>query len=368
MLHYLPRPDEIALPAAPALIKFLLVLTFIVHILLVDLVLGGGLIAVVTAIRFRRPEVPHPGALVGFIRRALPIIVAFAITFGVAPLLFVQVLYGQFFYAGTILMAWPWLAVVVWLILGYYLWYAYALKEEVSPWVAGLGWLLFAIVGFTYVNMTVMSLTPERWAMLYVRDQAGLNFPVHDPTLVPRFAHFLVAAIAVGGLFVVAHGLWSQKRGDWGYGEWAISYGAAWFVAPTVVQFAVGFLLLLNLPAPIKAQFLGGNAVMTAHLFGAAGLAFIAMILLGAAAAGSERAGPLAISGIALVGVTVVVMAIVRQWVREAYLRPHFDPSQLAVKPQVGAIALFLALLLAGLAVIGWMLLKLRRRTAEPSL
>lgn len=41
----IPDPDPIPLPAPVGLLKFLLILTFILHILAMNLALGGGLIA-----------------------------------------------------------------------------------------------------------------------------------------------------------------------------------------------------------------------------------------------------------------------------------------------------------------------------------
>jgi hypothetical protein len=49
-------------------------------------------------------------------------------------------------------------------------------------------------------------------------------------------------------------------------------------------------------------------------------------------------------------------MAILRHWLRGAYLRPYFDPHSLAVRGQWGVFAIFVVLLLAGLATVGWML------------
>ena len=38
--------------------------------------------------------------------------ISFAITFGIAPLLFIQVLFGRFFYTATVLVAWAWLGML----------------------------------------------------------------------------------------------------------------------------------------------------------------------------------------------------------------------------------------------------------------
>ena len=53
---------------------------------------------------------------------------------------------------------------------------------------------------------------------------------------------------------------------------------------------------------------------------------------------------------------TVSVMAVLRHFVRIASLRPYFDPHLLPVQGQWVVFSIFVVLLLAGLATVGWML------------
>ena len=56
----------------------------------------------------------------------MPVIIAMGINFGIVPLLFIQVGFGQVFYPATILMAWFWFSVIVLLVPAYYGVYLYA--------------------------------------------------------------------------------------------------------------------------------------------------------------------------------------------------------------------------------------------------
>ncbi len=47
----------------------------------------------------------------------LPLVIAFAVNFGVAPLLFLQVLYGHFIYTSSILMGIFWISIIPALII-----------------------------------------------------------------------------------------------------------------------------------------------------------------------------------------------------------------------------------------------------------
>jgi hypothetical protein len=53
---------------------------------------------------------------------------------------------------------------------------------------------------------------------------------------------------------------------------------------------------------------------------------------------------------------TVVLMALVRDLVRQGYLDPFFHVSSLRVIPQYSSLILFLGCLVLGLAVVFWVL------------
>ena len=106
----IPHPDPLPLPAPAWLLWFLLTLTFTLHVVPMNLVLGGSIIGLVARLRARRQ--PHAAVVASLVAKALPVLIATAVTMGVAALLFLQVLYGRLFFASAVLLAVPWLAVV----------------------------------------------------------------------------------------------------------------------------------------------------------------------------------------------------------------------------------------------------------------
>ncbi len=100
-----------------------------------------------------------------------PYTIAFAVNMGVAPLLFVQVLYGQFIYSSSIMMAVWWLSIVVLLILAYYSAYIYDFKFDVLSGLRifmieiSVGILLF--VGFLFTNNMTLMLQPDKWSAFF---------------------------------------------------------------------------------------------------------------------------------------------------------------------------------------------------------
>jgi hypothetical protein len=86
----------------------------------------------------------------------MPIIVALGINFGIVPLLFAQVAYYKVFYPATVLMAWPWLAVILLLVFAYYGVYLYAMglrDGKMTPARSAAGWVaavLFICMSFIF--------------------------------------------------------------------------------------------------------------------------------------------------------------------------------------------------------------------------
>ena len=115
----IPTPDT--LPVSWGWFKLLLILTLFLHIILMNVMLGTGVIALVDHFRGKSDLDP----LNREISRKLPLAIAFTVNFGIAPLLFVQVLYGHFLYASSVLMANFWLFIIGLLITGYYMAYIY---------------------------------------------------------------------------------------------------------------------------------------------------------------------------------------------------------------------------------------------------
>ncbi len=53
---------------------------------------------------------------------------------------------------------------------------------------------------------------------------------------------------------------------------------------------------------------------------------------------------------------TIIVMVLIRDMVRTAYLKPYFALSDLKVEPQYSPMILFIVTLIIGIGLIGYML------------
>ena len=351
----IPALDPNPLPAPYWVFKLLLIVTFFLHILAMNLMLGGGVLALVLKWRSRK----HAGSNRIFLDLAkkLPVFLSATVTLGIAPLLFLQVLYGQFFYTSSIVIAWPWFLVLVFVTLAYYGFY-YVSYRGGRPGARAGGVLLFSmtlilLIGFLFSNNLTLSQVPSRWAAKYFANPEGWNLNLTEPTLIPRYLHFLLAAVAVGGLLLVFLAVVNWKR-DHEYARQLLQFGGKAFMHATMAQFVVGIALLFSLPRDLRLLFMGDNLWATILLLiGVAGGIGAIVLMSGALRKENVRAAAFYVPGVLVV--VIASMSLMREILRDAYLKPYFNPGQFTVSTQWSVLLLFLALFLAG--VVLWLVM-----------
>jgi Protein of unknown function (DUF3365) len=370
MTPVIPLADPLPQPAPPALLWALLQLTFFLHLVAMNVVLGDTLLALHWRLS-RRAEGARPrAALLAFFARALPVAVAAAVTLGVAPLLFVQVLYGRLFFTSSILMAWLWLAIVPIVILAYYGAYLLAFRGEALGGRARAAWVVvglsFAAVAFLQVTNATRSIRPDTFLEAYRASARGLSLNLGDPTFWPRYLHVLLGAVAVAALGAAVYGALRRAR-DPELGDWAIRRGTTVYGVATAANVFVGMLFLLALPRTVLIRLVGGDAwAMTLLALGillaiaAAGLALLAL--------GAKNPVRVTWAQLWLLGATLAVMVLLRDQVRLIALRDAGFEQPARVATQWAPLAVFLVLLVGASATIGWMARALARGRTAASL
>ena len=337
----IPTPD--ALPVPWGWFQLFLLLTFFFHILLMNVMFGTTFIAL--ANHFRR-GVSAP--CTETVSASLPFTIAFTVNFGVAPLLFIQVLYGHLIYTSSILMATFWLSIVALLggaySLAYVYKYRYARLGGGRVLVAGLITTLLMIIAFFFSNNISLMQTPASWSRYFAQPH-GLLLNLDDPMFLPRYLHFMVSSVAVGGLAIALSFHGKHKRGDQAAAPW-IEYGCRWFSYATLVNFAIGLWFLATLPKGLL------NPSNTTGLFLL--LALIGGILLAVPAVMFGLTARV-LPAISCTLGTIALMILVRSLLRTALIAPWFSVSQLVIIPSVSPLFFFLFFLTAGLMLIIWM-------------
>ena len=83
MIPPVSQPDPLALPAPAWLLWALLLLMFFLHLIPMNLVLGGSIIGAIARVRGRRPDRPHEAQLAHIAVKAMPVLISVTVTLGV---------------------------------------------------------------------------------------------------------------------------------------------------------------------------------------------------------------------------------------------------------------------------------------------
>ena len=347
----IPTPDTI--PAPWGFFEVLLILTFFTHLVFMNAMLGSAMIALVREMRAQPTDPPPCRDIAG----QLPYTIAFAVNFGVAPLLFLQVLYGHFIYTSSILMGVYWLSIIGLLILAYSSAYLYKMAGDLPATsrkrALATSLVLLLTIAFLFVNNITLMQSPQIWAAYFHRP-GGTFLNLADPTLLPRYLHFVVASAAIGGLFLAILAFFQQKKGTSG-AEKRVRAGMQWFTYATVVEIGTGIPFLFSLPKNVFPLFVGGALLHTSLFLAALSAAFFALYY-----GAKERVWPATVA----MAATILGMVLVRDLARQAYLTEYFHPADLQVVPQWSPMFLFLAILVIGIAVVIYML-RLAARVPE---
>ena len=358
----IPMLDPIPLPAPYWVFKLLLLVTFTLHIVAMNFMLGGMVLALASRWSASRERANR---LFSDVATKLPVLLPATVTLGVAPLLFLQVIYGQFFYTSSVVIAWPWFLLLVMLTVAYYGLYYVSARTHRQPgsgrWVLLASFLLTAAVGFLFTTNLTLSQTPAAWTTKYFANSSGWNLNLSEPTLVPRYLHFFTAAVAVGGLLLMLIA-WLQRNSDAGYRRYIFRFGGRAFEYATMAQFVIGFWFLVSLPRELRTLFLGDNTLATALLVtGIAGAAAAIVVVARALRLDDYRLG--AFAGTVLTAVAVIAMVVMRDILRDEYLKPYFHPERFVVQTQWTVLPLFLAVFLGGVAL--WLVMLRRWRSMK---
>ncbi|PHR24450.1 MAG: hypothetical protein COA36_15535 [Desulfotalea sp.] len=341
----IPQADVI--PVAWGWFQALLLLTFPIHLLAMNAMLGGLAIGIVQHLRGGTVE----KKLAHRIAVALPLVIAFVVNFGVAPYLFLQVIYGQFLYSSSVLMGTFWILIIPILIIGYYGAYLYDFKFNslgiFGPFIAIIVFCLLLVIGFFFSNNMLLMSLPERFTD-YFSQKNGTMLVYDNVTFWPRYLHMMCGALAVGGLFVGVLGRF-RKAADIELADHCERLGLNVFLVFTLVNVGLGLWYLFSLPHSQLMLFMGGN-------IGATALLVVALFtVIGALVMAFKRKFWLSF----FLGVTLVVfMTFLRSWLRTDYLSDYFSLDQLQLVPQYSPFIFFLVTLVAGIICIAWLVKK----------
>ncbi|MGC8732210.1 MAG: hypothetical protein ACP5RC_08125 [Halothiobacillaceae bacterium] len=253
--------DVAGVPAHPAVFLILGVVTFALHIAAVQIMLGASGLTIWGALS----SDPNKRRLAQSMVMVAKFMLSVAILVGVAPLLFVQVIYDPFWYTSNVLSAWWVIGFIIILSVAALLWFFFnaknyklgdASQKVFCPGSAILAVALLLVVGFIMHVLTQQMLSPDKWVEWYAPngalDTSGRG--IHDFSL-PRFLFFISLSVPVIGAVLVGYRRFYLPRlGDESlkmsreYLDWTGRLGQSLILFGGVVSVVIGAWWMATLP------------------------------------------------------------------------------------------------------------------------
>jgi cytochrome c len=317
-----PRDIPLPLPADPVLLQALVVVLFLLHILFVNLMVGGSLLAVVFQfLGLRRPDYDR---LARVVAETVTVNKSLAVVLGVGPLLALNVLYTVPFYTANALTGGAWISLVPLVTLAFLITYAHKYAWDRLAGLRGLhialgatGAALFLLIPLIFLTNVNLMLFPAHWTGV-----RGFFSALNLPNVWPRYLHFVAASAAVTALFLVIY----LTRAGYPVAERLggldrpalrrLFYGIA--LGASVLQLVFGPLLLLSLPS------IGMSWYLLLVIGLGAGCGIAAMVVMGReVVAPATRSRPRLVLVVGLITATAFLMGYGRHVYRETALSEH---------------------------------------------
>lgn len=201
------------LPAPTAWYAVLYVVTLFLHAVFMSYVLAGSIMLGVAGFRGMLGRSGNPSnwtAVTTILKDWMPFALSAAITAGIAPLLFVQILYQQEFYTANLLSFHRWMAILPVLIVAFYLLYllkAHRIegKTALQGTVAMLVMACILFVGWSWVENHLLSLNKAAWPTQYEAQAMVYK----DPAILPRLGFWIASALPTASLLLA----WQLRAG-----------------------------------------------------------------------------------------------------------------------------------------------------------
>ncbi|HSH84643.1 MAG TPA: hypothetical protein VK979_05740 [Guyparkeria sp.] len=262
--------DPLGIPAHPVIFLILGVVTFALHIAAVHVLLGSSALA----LRGSFSKQAHWRRLADAMVNTAKVAISVAIVIGVAPLLFVQVIYDPFWYTSNVLSAWWVIGFIFILIvatLALYLFYAmnYEIRSKKTrcPTAMIAAILLFLVVGFIMHFLSMQMLEPDKWLEWYapggIIDASGRSIHAWD---LSRFSFFILLSAPVIGIWLFGYRRYLQGAGeqDSDYLEFVKRIATRLGVVGTAISLVLLVMWMKGLPDDIAGFATGIWPIATA--------------------------------------------------------------------------------------------------------
>ena len=328
-------PDSNILSAPLWLIEILHIVTLSLHLIAMNFLFGGIIILL-----FGNFDDKWNHPFVQKYIKLLPNAMAATVSFGVAPLLFVQLVYPKQMYSASIVSGWFWLMIFAVIIVCYYFLYALSFKESTAirqKIYLSITLICMLYVSFIYTSVSDLAEKPDLYKLLYSENQNGTIINPEIGSYLFRWLHIITGAMTVGGFFVALIG-----RND----KTAFTIGKNFYLWGMVAAIATGFSYMMGLEDLLK-PFMKSPAIWLVTLSFFLSIGSLHFLF--------KKKFVMASSMLML---SFVAMVYTRHILRKLSLVGHYDPSTMTVNTQWSPVIIFLILFVLAIGTI-WYMFKL---------
>jgi len=254
---YLPHDIPLPLPTGgmDALLvpvfHILLVVSFLVHIIFINVLLGSSVLSVINNWIGHLKNDKNYDKVAYLLTTPVTISENMGALWGVAPLLIVSVMYTAFFYSASVMNSPQWLHIIWGNVVAFLISYLYKFSwhklenhKALHITIGAIAAILFLSLPPVFMSTVQLYVTPSTWT-------SNTHFwdVVSRPDVLFRLAHFYLGAFAVNGMFMLLYGVYKKSKGrDLEAANILIRQGKAWFLVPTVLNLFVGTLAFFQFP------------------------------------------------------------------------------------------------------------------------
>ena len=200
-----PKDIPLPLPLPEWLLVFLLVISFLLHIIFVNLMVGGSIITLWAQIKGLKNN--DFDIFAHEIAKTITVNKSIAVVLGVAPLLSINALYTLYFYSANALTGFAWILIIPLVTLAFlltylhkYTWENLANNKGIHIAIMGISVGIFLFIPLIFLTNVNLMMFPEKWGTVQ-----GFLSALVLPNVFPRYFEFLGACIAITGVFIVGY-------------------------------------------------------------------------------------------------------------------------------------------------------------------
>lgn len=248
-----PKDIPLPLPLPEWALVVLLIFSFLLHIVFINLMVGGALVTLWAQLKGLKNK--DYDVFAHEIAKTITVNKSLAVVLGVAPLLTINTLYTLYFYSANALTGFAWIMIIplvtVAFLLTYlhkYTWDKLRNNKQLHIAIMGAACFIFLAIPFIFLTNVNLMLFPEKWATV-----KGFFSAMMLPNVLPRYGEFLGSCLSITGLFIV----WYNGRKNYLVEEMYASLSRIQlkrlgFSIATIglsIQILFGLIILFTLPS-----------------------------------------------------------------------------------------------------------------------